>query len=416
MMRFFYLLFTQIYPVIIRMASLFSPKAKLWIQGRKNIFEKIQNAVNGNQAPIIWMHCASLGEFEQGRPIIEKIKTEFPNYKICVTFFSPSGYEIRKNYAQADYIFYLPMDSAKNARHFLEILQPKMAFFVKYEFWHFYIQELKNRQISTFSISTLLRADQIYFKSNGGFYRNILKNISYFFVQNQSTVELLRGIQINNCTLSGDTRYDRVSEIAANWTPVAKFENLPTNKKVLVAGSIWKEDDAQLADFINAHSEYFYILAPHEIKESRIQECQRNYQHSILYSEIKNNIPSDKNVLIIDNIGMLNRLYRYADIAYIGGAWGHDGIHNILEAAVYGKPVLYGPNHPKSFEATALVDFGGGFSAQNKKELETKLSSLLTDDAMRLAYSQKAAQFVAEQRGATQIIWEYIFPILQQIQ
>lgn len=410
-MSFTYDIFCKLYPTGIKIASLFNPKAKLWVKGRKHIFQKLQETVGQNQSSLLWMHCASLGEFEMGRPVLEAFKKQYPHYKILLTFFSPSGYEIRKNYPEADYIFYLPNDSQENAKRFVEICKPTLAIFVKYEFWHYYLQTLKANNIPLLLISAVFRPDQLFFKKHGEFFKKDLECFQYFFVQNQASIELLNSIGINNAMVSGDTRFDRVLEISQKWQPIPLIEQFCQGKEVFVAGSTWPEDENCFAPFVN-NSEVRSIIAPHDISENRIQECLKTFPNSVRFSQL-NNSETNAHILIIDNIGMLNKLYRYADITYIGGAWGTKGIHNILEAAVFGKPVFYGPNFSKNYEAQELIDAGGAFTAVEPKELNQKIEHLFSHkDGLKKAANASAA-FVQNHIGATDIILQYIKSIVK---
>lgn len=364
--------------------------------------------VGQNTQPLLWMHCASLGEFEMGRPVLEAFRQQHPEYKILLTFFSPSGYEIRKNYAGADYIFYLPNDGRKNAERFIEISKPKLAIFVKYEFWHYYLQTLKSNSIPLLLISAVFRPDQLFFKKQGEFFKKDLECFQYFFVQNQDSLQLLNSIGIHNVVLSGDTRFDRVVEIAQTWQPIPLIEQFCQNKSVFVAGSTWPEDENCFAPFVQAHPEIKSIIAPHDISDERIADCLKRFPNAVRFSQYKNNPSTDAPILIIDNIGMLNKLYRYAAITYVGGAWGTKGIHNILEAAVFGKPVFYGPNFPKHYEARELVDAGGAFTDNDPQQLCHKIEQLFSHEADLGKASTAAGDFVKNHIGATKIIMAYI--------
>ena len=403
-----YDIFCKLYPIGIRIASLFNPKAKLWIKGRKGIFQQLEKKFENAQNPLLWMHCASLGEFEMGRPVLESFRKEYPNYKILLTFFSPSGYEIRKDYKGADYIFYLPNDSEENARRFVEITKPTLAIFVKYEFWHYYLQTLKLHQIPLLLISAVFRPDQLFFKKHGEFFKKDLECFRYFFVQNQDSLQLLNSIGITQATVSGDTRFDRVWEVRQLWQPITIIENFCQDAPILVAGSTWQEDEECLSIFIKKNPSVKSIIVPHDISEKRIEDCLQTFPDAIRYSDYKENSQNHNRVLIIDNIGMLNRLYQYATITYIGGGWGNKGIHNILEAAVYGKPVFYGPHFSKNYEAQDLIDAGGAFSSENPQELSEKMDHILQNENALTKSSQAALDFVKSRIGATEIIMQYI--------
>ena len=408
-MSFTYDIFCRLYPAGIRIASLFNPKARLWVKGRRHIFQRLRESVGQNRQPLLWMHCASLGEFEMGRPVLEAFRKKHPGYKILLTFFSPSGYEIRKNYNGADYIFYLPNDSRKNAERFIELCKPTLAIFVKYEFWHYYIQTLKAQSIALLLISAVFRADQLFFKKHGAFFKKDLECFRYFFVQNQDSLDLLRTIGITNATVSGDTRFDRVVEISETWQPIPLIGQFCENQPVFVAGSTWPEDENCFAPFVNMPTTIKSIVAPHDISEERINDCMKKFPGAVRFSQYKNTGgKTDARLLIIDNIGMLNRLYRYATVTYVGGAWGTKGIHNILEAAVFGKPVLYGPNFSKNYEAQELVDAGGAFTSSDPQQLCKRLEHLFSDREDLQKASSAAGQFVKKHVGATDIILQYI--------
>lgn len=397
------------YSLSIRIASLFNTKAKLWTEGRNNIFIQLENAFKNEKSAVIWFHCASLGEFEQGRPIIEKIKDKHPQYKILITFFSPSGYEIRKNYSGADYVFYLPIDTALNAKKFLEIVQPKMAFFIKYEFWYHYLHTLKNKKIPTYLISALFRKNQIFFKPYGSLYRNILKCYDYIFVQDDDSMELLLELGLKNICVSGDTRYDRVLEIAAQAKSLEIIENFKGGKNLIVAGSSWPAEEQLIATYIERKGfTHKFIVAPHDISENHLLQLERlfsKYKH-IRYSKADNEKISEFDILIIDNIGLLSSIYKYADIAFIGGAFG-SGLHNILEAVVYGCPVIFGPKYYRFPEAVELLNAGGACSVRNVDELINDLNFLSSPDNKEFLY-KTCKEFVSSRKGATEKILNII--------
>jgi len=399
--------------VVTWFASWVNAKARLFVKGRKRLFRKISSAIPTSPGPVIWVHCASVGEFEQGRPVMEAIKREMPEYKIILTFFSPSGYELRKNYGGADWIFYLPWDTPRNAKRFVELVRPVLAIFVKYEFWLNYSAELKRRKVPLISISSIFRPDQIFFKSYGSVFRSILKNFEHFFVQNQQSLNLLKSISINPVTVVGDTRFDRVHEItrhAAEIEIAAKFKG---DQKTFVVGSCWREDLEVLAPFINENQFLKFILAPHEITESFIREIEESLQvKSIRYSQAGANL-EEYNVLIIDNVGMLSRLYRYGEFAYVGGAFGK-GLHNILEAACYGVPIFFGnKNYQKFQEAHELIMRGGAFEIGNYAELKTKYESMINRPENFLLACEVTRSYVNENLGATKKITDYCSKLLR---
>ena len=392
--------------IVYRLAAPFHSKAKAFVTGRKNILSIIETALNQNQSPVIWVHCASLGEFEQGRPIIEALKKEFLTHKILLTFFSPSGYEVRKNYLLADYIFYLPWDTPSNAKHFINITRPVLVLFVKYEFWLNYTFELNKKNIPLLSVSSIFRPDQLFFRSYGGFYRNILKKFSYFFVQNEESVKLLKSIHIQNCLQAGDTRFDRVYQIVKQSEEISIAKKFKRDSIVFVVGSCWPEDMDVLAPFINENRIKF-IIAPHETTESSLTYIEKMLEvKSIRYSLAHDKNIDDYQVLIIDNVGMLSRLYSYGEFAYIGGAFGK-GLHNILEAACYGVPIFFGnKNYQKFAEATDLINRGGAFEVADYTNLKMKYELLQVPESFQLA-CEVAKLYVEENLGATEKIMKY---------
>lgn len=360
--------------------------------------------------PLIWIHCASLGEFEQGRPLIEKIRVNYPSYKILLTFFSPSGYEVRKNYNGADYIFYLPIDSRKNASKFLEITKPRLILFIKYEFWYYYLHEAKKRNIPLLLISGIFRKTQPFFSKYGYFHRSLLSCFTHFFVQDQESFSLLKTISFEkNVTISGDTRFDRVVEIAEQFKPIPFVEEFCSGADVIVAGSTWSEDDAKLAEYANTKRDVKFIIAPHSISKQRINECLKLYKNAALFSSINTLQPfSGINTIIVDNIGMLSSLYKYATITYVGGGFGAEGVHNVLEAAVFGKPVVFGPVYDKFIEAVELFENGGGISIDNISALEATFNQLLKEDEIYIHACEVSLRYVYNKKGATKTILQFI--------
>ncbi|MEQ8575983.1 MAG: glycosyltransferase N-terminal domain-containing protein [Fulvivirga sp.] len=407
----FYRFSLLIYRFGATVLALFSPKARLFVKGRRRLTDKIKKKLSNNNAPIVWFHCASLGEFEQGRPIIEKFKSQFTNHKILLTFFSPSGYEVRKDYEHADYIFYLPWDSKSSARKFIDIVKPDIALFVKYEYWHFFIKTLKDRNIPIISTSSIFRPDQIYFKPYGWFYLNILKNVTYFFAQNRATKLLLEKHGVNQVSISGDTRFDRVAAIAKNKKELPQVKKFKANKKIMVVGSCWSEDIEVLLPFINA-SDMKFIIAPHEIEGGTIskleKECMRK---TIRYSKLEESI-GDEDVLLVDNIGLLSNLYAYGEYAFVGGAFGA-GLHNILEAATYGVPIFFGNKNYKKFnEAVELINLGGAVAVGSYTELQDQFAIFMEDTAIQIA-GQVNMDYVKDNTGATDKIFEYCKKLIQ---
>ena len=429
-MKLIYKLFITLYPLVARLISGTNEKAKLWVEGRKYIFSKLEEAFVNNNSKVVWVHCSSLGEFEQGRPVIEELKANNPSIKILITFFSPSGYEIRKNYEKADWVFYLPMDSAANAVKFYDIVKPSLILFVKYEFWHYYLEQAKVRNIPLLLVSGVFRENQPFFKWYGSFNKQALDYFTWFFVQNEESVELLKSIGIeNNVTRSGDTRFDRVITIADKFEPIPTIESfIGDHQQVIVAGSTWLEDDEILYHYTITHPHVMFIIAPHDIQKSRIDECLKMYKNAITYGDwlTVNRLPfaeskngasvngqqstvNPKNILIIDNIGTLSRLYKYATICFVGGGFGEDGVHNVLEAAVYNKPVVFGPEYSKYIEAIGLVEAEGAFSVDNTLELEKVFNTLFNNTTLYKKASSSAGNYVIEKAGATNIITDYIY-------
>ncbi len=392
-------------------ASLVNRKAGAFVAGRKDVFDKLEAYFSVQNGRVIWMHCASLGEFEQGRPVMEAFRKEFPDCKVVLTFFSPSGYELRKNYPGADHICYLPWDTEQNAKKFMGKVKPILAIFVKYEFWFHYFDVLHASKIPILSISAIFRKDQLFFKPYGGFYRSILEKVSHFFVQNESSMMLLSSIGIDQCSLAGDTRFDRVYQIVNNAEELPLASKFKGQKKLLVVGSCWPEDLDVLVPFINRH-DIKVIIAPHEISESFIASVERALKvTTIRYSNADQIDPYIYQVLIVDNVGTLSRLYRYGEFAYIGGAFGK-GLHNILEAACYGLPVFFGNRNFQKFqEAVDLIGRGGAFPVGNTDDLTSRYQSLLSNELYTNS-SLAAAAYVKENLGATEKILSYCRTLL----
>lgn len=401
-MKLLYDIGLKAYSTAIALAAPFNEKAKLMRQGRERQFERLQQALQQNQAPLVWFHCASLGEFEQGRPVIEAFREAFPKYKVLLTFFSPSGYEVRKNYAGADYIFYLPLDSAANAKRFLDIAQPKLAVFVKYEFWHYYLQELQRRSIPILSISAIFRPEQVFFKPYGDFYRNILRRFTHIYTQNQCSLELLQRINITHASIAGDTRFDRVLQTAASIKPIPLVEAFAAGQQVFMVGSSWPADIEVLLPLIQKYKPGIkFIIAPHEVNEASINTVMQALgEEAVRFSQTSEADAARYKVLVIDNIGMLSALYSYGTYAYIGGAFGK-GLHNTLEAAVFGLPLFFGPKYDKFQEAKDLVARGCAFPVQNAGELLQAFERVHTTPGLRQSITDKEKVYVQEQAGAT---------------
>ncbi len=402
-----------IYTITIKIAaslyallSWFNPKANAFVTGRRHLFTNLTQSFKGNTDPVIWVHCASLGEFEQGRPVIERLKKEYPLYKILLSFFSPSGYEVKKNYSSADWVTYLPWDTKANAKQFIEITKPCLALFVKYEFWHYYSAQLKANNIPLLSISCIFRKDQVFFKSYGSFFRNTLRNFDHFFVQNSESQKLLASIGIKEVTHTGDTRFDRVHQIIQQSDQIPIAINFKSDQKIMVIGSCWPEDLSVLTPFIN-ESQLKFILAPHELKEEFLSDIEKGLQVKVTrFSKADSNI-NQSQVLLIDNIGMLSQLYRYGEFAYIGGAFGK-GLHNILEAACYGVPIFFGnKNYEKFKEANDLIMQGGAFEIGSYTDLKAKYELLNNKPESFLLACEVTSQYVKENLGATKKIVDY---------
>lgn len=409
MLQIVYNISIRLYLLAIYIAAAFNSKARLWIKGRRNILKKIGESINIEDR-IIWFHAASLGEFEQGRPVIEEIKKRQPEYKILLTFFSPSGYEIRKNYEGADYIFYLPMDTPRNAWNFVRIVEPEIVFFIKYEFWFNYIRFLGMNDIPVYFISVIFRRNQHFFKRWGFWFRKRLKNITWFFVQNKGSFELLDSIDIQNKSLSSDTRIDRVWAVSQMRKPFPLVETFAQSQPVLLTGSSWPPDEDLLIKFINQNpGRYRYIIAPHEIHPERIDDFAGKVNAKCLkYSEANEENIEKAEVLFIDSIGILLHLYQYSKAAYIGGGFGKN-IHNILEAATFGKPVLFGPNYHKFQEAHDLLELGGAFCIHDFEEFSRKATELLNDESTYRKASDICSSYVERKRGATEQILKKVF-------
>jgi len=415
-MLFLYNIITLLAAQLLKIVALFSPKMKLFVDGRKSVFQTLADKIQTSDKTI-WFHAASLGEYEQGLPVIEAIKQQFPNHKIIVTFFSPSGYEVRKNNTVADVTVYLPLDTISNAKQFIELVHPEMVFFIKYEYWPNYLNELKKQQIKTYLISGILRENQAFFKWYGGFYRNALKTFDYFFVQNESSKKLLQSIGFNNVKVSGDTRFDRVVSILERDNSLDFIERFKDNTTTIVIGSSWPKDESLLVNYINQSSnDVKFIIAPHNIKQEQISNLKNQIQKkTISYSEkdeMLKQVQHDKietfQVFIIDTIGILTKIYSYADIAYVGGGFGNPGVHNILEPATFGVPVVIGPNFSHFAEATALVNMEGCISIQNQTELNEAFDLLLHNEDERLEKGHICSTFVQMNKGATQTIMNHI--------
>lgn len=404
-MFFLYNLIVHLAEFSIRIIALFSPKIKLFVEGRKTVFSVLKDTITSSNKTI-WFHAASLGEYEQGLPVMEKIKEKFPNHKIVLTFFSPSGYEVRKNNSVADVTVYLPLDTKFNAQKFLSLVHPEKVFFIKYEYWPNYLAELKNQNIDTYLISGIFREKQSFFKWYGGFYRKALKSFKYFFVQNGSSKELLQSIGFQNVKISGDTRFDRVVSILERDNSLAFIEQFKNSKTTIVIGSSWPKDEELLLNYINQTAqEVKFIIAPHNIKPDQITNLKNQItKPTVLFSEKENKNLADFEVFIIDTIGILTKIYSYADIAYVGGGFGNPGVHNILEPATFGVPIVIGPNYSHFAEASALVHQEGCISITNQTELNQAFDLLLQNTDERFEKGHICSTFVQMNKGATEKI------------
>mgnify|MGYP003641512785 FL=1 len=406
-MNFLYNLLVFKATILLSILSFFSKKLKLFVGGRKETFSKIAALKNDNT---IWIHAASLGEFEQAIPIIEALKKDYNQYKILVTFFSPSGYEIRKNYSLADVVCYMPLDSKANARNFIEIVNPTLAIFIKYEFWPNFLNELKKKEIPTVLVSGILRKDQIFFKFYGGFMRKSLQAFHHFFVQNQTSKELLKSINFENVTISGDTRFDRVSKILEQDNSLTFINEFKNNEYTIVAGSTWKEDEELLVNYINNSilENQKIIIAPHNIKQEAITALQKSInKKTVLYSAKASEKLAEYQVFIIDTIGILTKIYAIADVAYVGGGL-KTGLHNILEPATFGIPVVIGDKYSKFKEAVDLVHLKGCISISNQKEFSSIFDKLNTDESYRKSTGNINNKYIQEHLGATKKIRNYL--------
>jgi len=441
----FYHVFLWAYRLGIGLIAPWNKKAKCWLEGRKGLFDRMQAELGPDwqgKYPVIWMHCASLGEFEQGRPVLERLRAASPESKVIISFFSPSGYTARKDYKGADHVFYLPLDSRQHARRFIDLVKPTLVIWIKYDYWYYFLVELKKRKIPTLLVSGVFRTDQPFFKWWGRLHRYMLECFTHLFVQTEVSRKLLATIGFTgNVSISGDTRFDRVIEIAENRESLPDVQAFCGDATVVVAGSTWEEDEEELDHYANTHPDIRFIIAPHEIEEGRLKEVELLFRHRIRYSEwvalaasgerratsqgpgeavsgerralsqgVKG-LPAGRpapNVLIIDNIGMLSRLYQYATIAYVGGGFGDDGVHNVLEAAVYGRPVVFGPVIEKYIEAVELTECGGGIVIDSALEAESVFRRLLNNEEEYGQACEASRNYVYGKKGATDQIVNYI--------
>ncbi len=404
-MVFLYTLGIRLYIVLVYLVSPFNPKANKWLKGRKHLFTRLRESIQKDDR-VAWFHCASLGEFEQGRPVIEEFRVKHPDFKILVTFFSPSGYEVRKDYSGANLIYYLPIDTWNNARRFVQIVHPEVVFFVKYEFWYFMLTRLKREGVKLYLISALFRPDQLFFKRYGTWYRKMLRCFTHIFVQNEQSETLLLSIGFSHVSVSGDTRFDRVHQIASKAKEISLINTFKNNKITLVAGSTWPKDEELLSQWLrSSNSDVKLAVAPHEIEENHIQSIIQLFSglRVVRYTQTSNEEAATAQVLIIDTIGILSSAYRYGELAYIGGGFGA-GIHNTLEAATWGIPVVFGPRYQKFKEANDLIAGGGGYSIATLEELSTAFDVLLNQPDKLSQSARFAREYVELKRGATERI------------
>ncbi|MEN9324224.1 MAG: 3-deoxy-D-manno-octulosonic acid transferase [Bacteroidota bacterium] len=407
-MYFLYSLLLRGIEKLLPISGFFSKKMKLFVAGRSTTFASLAAAIQKDDKSI-WFHAASLGEYEQGLPVMEAIKTRYPNHKIVLSFFSPSGYEVRKNNKIADVTVYLPLDTPQNAERFIRKINPELVFFIKYEYWPNYLKILGEKQIKTYLISGVFRENQLFFKWYGGFYRKALDAFTFFFVQNESSKTLLQQLGKTNVMVSGDTRFDRVAAIVEKDNLVDFIAEFKNNTPTLVAGSSWPKDEALLVDYLNQSAHALkWIFAPHNIKPEQINSLKQSIQKkTVLFSEREGKNLADYEVFIVDTIGILTKIYSYADLAYLGGGFGHPGVHNLLEPATFGVPIICGPHYSHFAEATALVQLGGCVSIQSAQELQEALDTLVQNADIRHEKGHICQTFVQLNTGATQKIINY---------
>ena len=416
-MQGFYNTSIKAYGMALKLASNFNEKAKLWVDGRKNWEEKIASKISETDKAL-WVHCSSLGEFEQGRPVVEALKEKYPTHKIAVSFFSPSGYEIRKNYQGADVIFYLPLDTKSNVEKLIKVLHPEILILVKYEYWFNLITELHQQNIPTIVVSSIFRESQNFFKKDGkNWFAKKLSLINHFFVQNQKSKDLLDSINITQNTIAGDTRFDRVKQIIHQDNQLDFMNDFKQNSKLIVVGSSWPKDEELFMNLINQRltNDWKIVFAPHNLNDAEINSfLNKINQKAVKFSDLEKLSQQDlidSKIFILNTIGILSKVYSYADITYIGGGFGA-GIHNTLEAVTFGTPVVFGPKYKKFQEAVDLIEVGGGFSIANQTEFDTIMNRLMNDENFRKESGKKAGDFVQNSPNATKIILEYLDDIL----
>lgn len=398
------------YTAAIKAVAPWKPKAHKWVEGRRGIFERLQTTVGASDKPVVWIHASSLGEFEQGRPVIEAIHEHYPQYRVLLTFFSPSGYEIRKDFAAADWVFYLPADTPRNVRRFLDIVRPEMAIFVKYDYWLNYLSELRRRKIRSYIFSSLFRRNSIFFKPYGGMFRRALETFETIFVQNDESKQLLSKIGFENVIVAGDTRFDRAAALPAQASRYPLIEHFKGEGRLFIVGSSWRPDEDLLVPFVNAHPDVKFVIAPHEMEQPRIERLETECTGGVVrYSRCRTESDVEgARVLIIDVIGILNQLYQYADWVYIGGGFGVC-IHNTQEPATYGVPIAFGPKYHKFKEACDMIALGACCSVTTTEELEEWFAPLKADEKRRAHFARIAADYITANKGATELIVRTIF-------
>ncbi len=407
-MRFLYSTLTAVFELVLPVSGLFSGKMKQFVDGRKTVFQTLKSHLSETDKTI-WFHCASLGEYEQGLPVMEAVKEKYPQHKLVVTFFSPSGYENKKKSSIGDVTVYLPLDTKGNVKRFLNLVKPEIAVFVKYEFWPNYLLELQKRSIPTFLISGLFRKKQVFFKPHGFWMRKVLNTFTHIFVQDEKSKQLLGSISIHQVTVSGDTRYDRVSRQIEIDNTIDSLEDFKGDPLCVVAGSTWPEDEAVLIDYINSAKNIKFVIAPHNLKSNEIDDFVKQINKKVVrFTEIEGKKLNGFDVFILDTIGLLKKAYSYADVAYVGGGMGNTGLHNILEAATFGVPIVIGKNFDKFPEAKALQSRAGLFSISDKNELKVTFDKLLQDKNFREKTGMINGHFVQNQTGATHIILNHL--------
>jgi len=404
------------YGLGISAVSNFNPKAKQWKTGRKNWKKKMKQAVSPDDR-VIWMHCSSLGEFEQGRPVLERVRKEFPDHKIVLSFFSPSGYEVRKNYEGADYIFYLPLDTRRNAKSIIKILHPEILILVKYEYWYNLLKKLIKKHIPVIVISAVIKENNLFIRSWGSWFRKRIAKITHFFVQEGDSKDLLNSIGIEQVTISGDTRFDRVREIKESDPKLEFIERFKNSSKLIVAGSTWPEDEEILVNFINEKlpDDWKVIFAPHNIDEKQIKSLSEKLNKNVaIYTKSNEGQIENSQILIVDTIGILTKIYAYADISYIGGGFTKTGVHNTLEPAVFGVPIIFGPNYENYFEAIDLIQTEGAQRFKDQHDFNAKMEKLIANEQERIRRGNAAANYIRQKPNSSNLIMDYLKSLIKK--